>query len=173
MFAAVNAFSCACEHCHVQKFAFAVLVALLAVAVVVGKKKFNRRSSCRSRFRRRNGDFHTFCDGIYAGRHETACARCFDETYTAGTARAFTVIVCAKGRNFVSASLCRFEYGQTLFDLIRHTFDFYIYFSHSSLSLFFLDCFQAASRHTCAALDAFCGIDLSCGEFVSRGRNAR
>ena len=107
------------------------------------------------------------------GYTQTACAGCFDETYTARTARAFAVIVCAKGRNFVSASLCRFKYGQALFDLIRHAFDFYIYFSHSSLSLFFLDCFQAASRHTCAALDAFCGIDLSCGEFMSRGRNAR
>ena len=96
MFAAVNAFSCACELGNVQKLALAVLVALLAVAVVVGKKKFDRRSSCRNGFGRRYGDFDAFGDGIYAGRHKTACACCFDEANTARTARAFAVIESTK-----------------------------------------------------------------------------
>ena len=116
--------SCTGKFCNVKKFAFSVFVALLAVYGMVGKKKFNRSSSCCGCFRRGNADFHTFENGEYAGSNKASHAFDFNKANTAGTLVAFAMVKVAKGRNFISAGSCCVNYGKAFFNLIRMAFDF-------------------------------------------------
>ena len=113
-----------------EKFAFSVLLALLAVYGMVGKKKLNGSSSCRGGFGGRNADFHSFKNREYAGSNKASHAFYFNKANAAGTLVAFAVVEIAKGRNFVSAGSCCVDYGKAFFNLIRMAFDFDINFAH-------------------------------------------
>ena len=122
--------SCAGEFCNVEKFAFSVFVALLAVYGMVGKKKFNGSSSCGGCFRGGNADFHSFENGENAGSDKGSHSLYFNKADTAGTLVAFAVVEIAKGRNFITAGSCGIYYGKAFFNLIRMAFDFNIDFAH-------------------------------------------
>jgi hypothetical protein len=51
---------------NMQKFAVSVLVALLAVLIMVGKKKLHTAAACFCGCRRADLDLHAFRDRIYA-----------------------------------------------------------------------------------------------------------
>ena len=85
-----------------------------------------RASSCRYCLGRGDGDLHTLVYGVYAGCNESTCACCLNETYAAGASVALAVVERAKSGDLVSASLCSFKYGQSLFNLIGNAFDFNI-----------------------------------------------
>ena len=116
--------SCAGEFCNVEKFAFSVFVALLAVYGMVGKKKFNGSSSCCGCFRGGNADFHSFKNRENAGSNKASHSFNFNKADTAGTLVAFAVVEIAKRRNFISASSCRINGGKAFFNLVRMAFDF-------------------------------------------------
>ena len=116
--------SCAGEFCNVKKFAFSVFLALLAVYGMVGKKKFNRSSSCCGCFRGGNADFHSFKNRKNAGSNKASHSFNFNKANTAGTLVAFAVVEIAKRGNFISASSCCVNYGKAFFNLIRMAFDF-------------------------------------------------
>jgi hypothetical protein len=118
--------SCTSETSNVEKLALLVLVAGLAVHGVVGEKKLNGSSSCRYCLGRGDGDLHTLVYGIYAGCYESACTGCLNETNTARTSVALSVVECAKSGDLISASLCSLKYGQSLFNLVGNAFDFNI-----------------------------------------------
>lgn len=107
-----------------EKFAFSVFVALLAVYGMVGKKKFNGSSSCRGCFRGGNADFHSFKNGENAGSNKASHSFYFNKADAAGTLVAFAVVEIAKGRNFISAGSCCVNGGKAFFNLIRMAFDF-------------------------------------------------
>ena len=116
--------SCAGEFCNVEKFAFSVFVALLAVYGMVGKKKFNGSSSCGGCFRGGNADFHSFENRENAGSNKASHSFNFNKADTAGTLVAFAVVEIAKRGNFISASSCRINGGKAFFNLVRMAFDF-------------------------------------------------
>ena len=116
--------SCSGKFCNMEKFAFSVFVALLAVNGMVGKKKFNRGSSCCGCFRGRNADFHALENGEYAGSNKSSHAFNFNKANTAGTLVAFAVVKIAERGNFVSASSCCVDNGKAFFNLVRMAFDF-------------------------------------------------
>ena len=116
--------SCTGKVCNMEKFAMAVFLALLAVYRVVGKKKFNRSSSCCGCFRGGNADFHSFENRENAGSNKGSHSFNFNKANTAGTLVAFAMVKIAKRRDFVSASSCCVNYGKALFNLIRMAFDF-------------------------------------------------
>ena len=137
LFALIHIVARARYLCNVQQFTLAVLFALLAVLVVVGKKKLYRGSSCRRCFGGGNGDFHAFRYGIYARCNQTSRARCFYQANTAGAFGAFAIVECAKGGDFKAAAFCRFENGHACFYFKRETFNFNIYFRHNHTSPYF------------------------------------
>ena len=116
--------SCAGEFCNMEKFAFSVFLALLAVYGMVGKKKFNGSSSCCGCFRGGNADFHSFKNRKNAGSNKASHSFNFNKANTAGTLVAFAVVEIAKRGNFISASSCCVNYGKAFFNLIRMAFDF-------------------------------------------------
>ena len=116
--------SCAGKFCNMEKFAFSVFIALLAVYGMVGKKKFNGSSSCCSCFRGGNADFHSFKNRENAGSNKASHSFNFNKANTAGTLVAFAVVEIAKRGNFISASSCCVNYGKAFFNLIRMAFDF-------------------------------------------------
>ena len=122
--------SCAGKFCNMEKFAFSVFVALLAVYGMVGKKKFNGSSSCGGCFRGGNADFHSFENGENAGSNEASHSFNFNKANTAGTLVAFAVVKVAERRNLISAGSCGVDYGKAFFNLIRMAFDFNIDFAH-------------------------------------------
>ena len=122
--------SCAGEFCNMEKFAFSVFVALLAIYGMVGKKKFNGSSSCGGCFRGGNTDFHTFKNRENAGSNKASHTLYFNKANAAGTLVAFAVVKVAKGRNFITAGSCGIYYGKAFFNLIRMAFDFNIDFAH-------------------------------------------
>ena len=107
-----------------EKFAFSVFLALLAVYGMVGKKKFNGSSSCCGCFRGGNADFHSFKNRENAGSNKASHSFYFNKADTAGTLVAFAVVEIAKRRNFISAGSCCVNYGKAFFNLIRMAFDF-------------------------------------------------
>ena len=116
--------SCAGKFCNMEKFAFSVFIALLAVYGMVGKKKFNGSSSCGGCFRGGNAYFHTFENRENAGSNKASHSFYFNKADTAGTLVAFAVVEIAKRRNFISAGSCRINGGKAFFNLIRMAFDF-------------------------------------------------
>ena len=122
--------SCAGKFCNVEKFAFSVFIALLAVYGMVGKKKLNGSSSCGGGFWGRNADFHTLENREHAGSHKASHAFNFNKANTAGTLVAFAMIKIAERGDLVSAGSCCVDNGKAFFDLIRLAFDFNIDFAH-------------------------------------------
>ncbi len=119
-----NALTCAGLAGNEKELAVAVLGALLAVLVVVGKKKLNGGSAGLNSLGRGNGDFHTFVYGVNTGSNKASCAGSFYETYTAGAEGALSVVVGAQRGNIVTAASGGFKNGQAFFNLIGLTFDF-------------------------------------------------
>ena len=130
-FALIHIVARADELSDVKEFALTVLVALLTIFIVVGKKKFNGTSSRFHRLGRGNGYFHSFVDGVNARSDKSSRAGCLYKADSARASGTFAVIESAKRGNLVTAGFRRFEYGHTGFDFVRYAFDFNIYFSHS------------------------------------------
>jgi len=112
---------------NVKKLALAVLVALLAVLIVIGKKKLNGSTASLACLGAGNDDLHTLVYGIYAGSNEASCALNLNKAYTARAVGALTMVESTKRGYLVSAFFSRFQNCQALFDLIGNAFYFNIY----------------------------------------------
>jgi hypothetical protein len=121
---------------HMQQFALAVLIALLAVDVVVRKQQLYGSAASFSSLRAGDNDLHAFVNGVHAGSNQTSCAYHFNQADTAGTIVALTVIKCTQRGNFVATLFGSFQDGQALFHLIGNAFDLNIY--HFSFPPYFL-----------------------------------
>ena len=108
---------------NMEQLAVAVLVALLAVLVVVGKKELHASSSGFYCLRGGDADLHALIYRIDAARHEPSRAGRLDKADAAGALVALAVVVCTQRRNFISAGLRGFEDGEALFHLIGNTFN--------------------------------------------------
>ena len=112
---------------HMQQFALAVLITLLAVDVMIGKQQFYGSTAGFGSLGAGDDDLHTLADGVNTGSNQTSCAHHFNQADTAGTVVALTVIKCTQRGNFVATLFGSFQDGQALFHLIGNAFDLNIY----------------------------------------------
>ncbi len=125
--ALVGAFAGTGQTCDMEQFAAAVLIALLAVDIVVGKQQFNTAAAGLNSFLVGDTDLHPFTDGVYTAGDKTAGTGGRDQTDTAGTDVAFAMVVGAQRGDLVAALLGSVKDRKTGFDLIRYTLDLNIY----------------------------------------------
>ena len=116
--------SCAGQLRDVQKLAVTVLLALLAVLVVVGKKKLNAPAAGFHRLRGGDADLHALADRIDAAGDQPARAGSLDKTDTAGALIALTVVEGAKRRDLIAAGSGGLKDCQTFLYLIFNSFYF-------------------------------------------------
>ena len=117
--------------CYMKQFAMTVLVTLLAVLVVVGEQQLYRAAACLDSLRRRDPDLHAIADRIDTARDQSARAGRLDQTGTAGTLVALTMIEGTQRRNLIATGLGSFQNRQAFLNLIFNSFNFNLNHSHA------------------------------------------